>query len=192
MRIKRSSLRCIFAESIWIKSKWILEKLFHPSHYISAELARKSLFLLVRSNTLKMPLCWKRYKTTNAFHSPVQTASLNSYPSFGQNFREASSNMPRGDFGPLTHGSTTLGLTGAAKSCWWWMGLTKTVVFAGILMSLMTSSFSSLRSVPETGGYSRSDSLKTCVSKKHKRSVSSYTGGSRNKISYLPMVFRFS
>lgn len=100
--------------------------------------------------------------------------------------------MPREDFGPLIHRSITFGLTGAAKSCWWWMGLTKTVVFAGILMPLMTCSFSSLRSVPETGGYSRSDSFKTCVSKKHKRSVSSYTVGSRNKINYLPVAFHFS
>lgn len=103
MGIKRNSLRCIFAESIWIKSKWILEKLFHPSHYISVKLPKKSLFLLVRSNTLKMPLCCQRYKTINASHSPVPNESLNPYPSFGQNFREASINMPREDFGPLIH-----------------------------------------------------------------------------------------
>lgn len=109
MGIKRSSLRCIFAESIWIKSKWILEKLFHPSHYVSVELVRKSLSLLVRSNTLKMPLCCQRYKTINTFHPPLPTESLNSYPSFGQNFREASTSTPREDFGPLTHRSITFG-----------------------------------------------------------------------------------
>lgn len=191
MGVKRSSLRCIFAESFWIKSKWILEKLFHPSHYVSVELARKSLFLLVRSSTLKMPLCCQRYKIINIFLSPVPSESLNSYPSFGQNFGEGSADMPREVFDPLIHRSTTFVLNGAAKSCWRWMELTKTVVFAGILMPLMTASFSSLRRVPETGGYSRSDSFKTCISKKHKSSVSSYIVESRNKINYLPMAFHF-
>lgn len=70
LRVKRNSLRCIFAKSVWIESEWILEIPFHPSHYISAELSRKSLFALVRSSTLKMPLCCHSYKTIIAFHSP--------------------------------------------------------------------------------------------------------------------------
>lgn len=71
-----------------------------------------------------MTLCCQRYKTINAFHSLVSTEILKSYPSFGHNFREASTNMPREDFGPLIHRSVTFGLTEAADGGWdsqrWW------------------------------------------------------------------------
>lgn len=170
--VQRNSLRCIFAKSVWIESEWILEIPFHPSHYISAELSRESLFALVRSSTLKTPLCCHRYKTITAFPQAKTIQSPNSYPSFGQNFRQASRNVLREDFGSLIHRSITFGSTATAKSCWWWMGLTTSVVFAGILMPLMMCSSSIRRTVPGTGGYSRSDSFKTCVSEKHKRSVS--------------------
>lgn len=73
--VKRNSLRRIFAKSVWIESEWILEIPFHPSHYVSAELSRKSLFALVRSSTLKMPLCCHRYKTITAFYSPGKNQS---------------------------------------------------------------------------------------------------------------------
>lgn len=49
--------------------------------------------------------------------------------------------------------------------------LTSSVVFAGILTPSMTVSFPVQRTVPGTGGYRRIDSFRTCVSKKHKRSV---------------------
>lgn len=68
--VKRNSLRCIFAKSVWIESEWILEILFHPSHYVSAELSRKSLFMLVRSSTLKMPFHCHGYKIITSFHTP--------------------------------------------------------------------------------------------------------------------------
>lgn len=73
--VKRNSLRCIFAKSVWIESEWILEIPLHPSHYVSAELSRKSLIVLVRSNMLRKPLCYHMYKTVTAFHSPGKKQS---------------------------------------------------------------------------------------------------------------------